>query len=32
MLGVPVARLPVEVGKAAKLGLDVAVAALGRDA
>jgi hypothetical protein len=29
VLGVPVARLPVEVGKAAKLGLDVARQALG---
>jgi hypothetical protein len=32
VLGVPPARLPVEVGKAAKLGLDVARDALGRDA
>jgi transposase-like protein len=30
VLGVPVGRLPVEVGKAAKLGLDVAREALGR--
>jgi hypothetical protein len=28
---VPVARLPVEVGKAAKLGLDVARMALGNE-
>jgi hypothetical protein len=32
VLGVPVARLPVEVGKAAKLGLDVARMALGERA
>jgi hypothetical protein len=32
VLGVPVERLPVEVGKAAKLGLDVARDMLGRDA
>ena len=32
VLGVPVARLPVEVGKAAAMGLDVARDALGRDA
>jgi hypothetical protein len=31
VLGVPVERLPVEVGKAAKLGLDVARMALGGD-